>query len=370
MKFKTLTTCFLFTLAISSCIQDEALNSEAAIDDCKGNDVQMADISSETKVITVYVNEGADLSKQELEFTLPEGATIKANEVKDGDTETSYDFSTSPHIRHFTVTSEDGHWSSVYTVGVIILKLPMRFHFENIVESSKIPYDVLFEPIPETSQVLQWASGNPGYELTKEAKTNVDYPTVQTNSGYIGKGVKLETRSTGDFGALSNKEIAAGNLFIGSFDRVNALINPLKSTKFGLQFYKIPKTLKGYYKYKAGSKYTEHGVPIDGKDQCDIYAIMYEADKNSFMLDGSNALTSDKLVLLARLNQKDVIESDHWSEFNLTFESVKGRTIDEEKLKDGKYKFSVIFSSSIDGATFKGAVGSTLYIDEVEIVCE
>ena len=38
MKIKTLIAYFIFTCAISSCIQDEALNSEAAIDVCSGND--------------------------------------------------------------------------------------------------------------------------------------------------------------------------------------------------------------------------------------------------------------------------------------------------------------------------------------------
>ena len=40
MKIKTLIAYFIFTCAISSCIQDEALNSEAAIDVCSGDDVQ------------------------------------------------------------------------------------------------------------------------------------------------------------------------------------------------------------------------------------------------------------------------------------------------------------------------------------------
>ena len=47
-----------------------------------------------------------------------------------------------------------------------------------------------------------------------------------------------------------------------------------------------------------------------------------------------------------------------------------GKTIDSEKLKNGKYKLGIVLSSSLDGAYFKGAVGSTLYVDELEIVCE
>ena len=33
-------------------------------------------------------------------------------------------------------------------------------------------------------------------------------------------------------------------------------------------------------------------------------------------------------------------------------------------------KLGIVFSSSVDGAYFRGAVGSTLYIDEVELICE
>lgn len=58
MKIKTLIAYFIFTCAISSCIQDEALNSEAAIDVCSGDDVQLANIDADSKVINVYVNKG------------------------------------------------------------------------------------------------------------------------------------------------------------------------------------------------------------------------------------------------------------------------------------------------------------------------
>lgn len=54
MKIKTLIAYFIFTCAISSCIQDEALNSEAAIDVCSGDDVQLANIDADSKVINVY----------------------------------------------------------------------------------------------------------------------------------------------------------------------------------------------------------------------------------------------------------------------------------------------------------------------------
>ena len=339
MKIKTLIACFILACAATSCIQDEALNSEAAIDACTGDDVQLANINADSKLINVYVNKGADLSKQKLEFVIPEGATIKINDQVAGDTEATYDFSEEPHSRKFTVTSEDGQWKPVYTVNVVLAELPTSFNFEELLPSND--YDIFYEFQPGTSQeiskVLQWSSGNPGFS----------------------------------FGASVKMYIAAGNLFIGTFEVGNALANPRKATNFGFQFDKRPKTLKGHYKFKAGDVYSAEGKPQEGvRDKCDIYAVMYEAENNSVMLNGDDVFTSDKLVSLARIKPEDVVESDQWTDFEIPFEPVKGRVIDDTKLKNGEYKLGIVFSSSVDGAYFKGAVGSTLYVDEVELICE
>ena len=181
----------------------------------------------------------------------------------------------------------------------------------------------------------------------------------------------LETKDTGSFGAMVKMYIAAGNLFIGAFDLANALKDAPKATTFGFQFYKRPKALKGYYKFKAGPVYTESGEPQTGKkDRFDIYAVMYEAEDNSFMLDGTNSLTSDKVVSLARISAEEALETDQWTSFDLPFKAQNGKEISETELQKGKYKLGIVFSSSVDGAYFRGAVGSTLYIDEVELICE
>lgn len=374
MNLRNLIACLFIGLTATSCIQDEAKNSEAAIDVCRGADIQFANVNTYSKIVNVYVHKGADLAAQELIFSLPQGATIKANEPKSGDKKDIYDFSDAPHNRQFTVTSEDGTWKAEYKIEITPAELPSLFHFENLVESFGTPYHELYELEPSSSQediakVLQWSSGNPGFKLTGMAKVETDFPTVQVADGFSGKCVKLVTRDTGSFGALVKMYIAAGNLFIGSFSVGNALADAPKATSFGFQFYKHPKFLRGHYKFKAGSVYTEGGAPVSGKkDNCDIYAIMYEADNNSFMLDGYNSLTSEKLVSVARLPQNKIIESDSWTYFDIPFESRNGKEIDETKLKEGKYKLSIVLSSSVNGAYFKGAVGSTLYVDELVLV--
>ena len=150
--------------------------------------------------------------------------------------------------------------------------------------------------------------------------------------------------------------IAAGNLFIGSFDVGNAMSNPLKATKFGLPFRHVPTYLAGYYKYKAGDQFTEGGKPVSGKcDICDIYAIMYETSESVPTLDGTNAFTSPNLISMARID--DAKETDEWTYFKLPF-----------NMLTGKYIVAIVFTSSLEGDHFNGAIGSTLLIDEVELI--
>lgn len=112
----------------------------------------------------------------------------------------------------------------------LLAELPTSFNFEKLLPSND--YDIFYEFQPGTSQeiskVLQWSSGNPGFKLTGMANSKTDYPTVQIANGFRGKGVKLETRDTGSFGASVKMYIAAGNLFIGTFEVGNALANPRK----------------------------------------------------------------------------------------------------------------------------------------------
>ena len=62
--------------------------------------------------------------------------------------------------------------------------------------------------------------------------------------------------------------------------------------------------------------------------------------------------------------------TDQWTRFVMPFESVEGRTLDPEKLHSGKYNLAIVMSSSQGGAFFRGAVGSTLWVDEMQLFHE
>lgn len=81
-------------------------------------------------------------------------------------------------------------------------------------------------------------------------------------------------------------------------------------------------------------------------------------------------MTDKSIVRLARINSDDAKETDEWKSFDIPFETMNGKSINSEDLKNGKYKLAIVLSSSINGAYFIGAIGSTLYVDELEIICE
>ena len=187
-------------------------------------------------------------------------------------------------------------------------------------------------------------------------------------------GVKLETKSTGSLGtAIAPMGIAAGNLFIGEFDASQAL-NPnggaMMATRFGRAFYQEPLQFTGWYKYKsAGQCVDGNRKPIpDSYDKGDIYAVLYRNhDDNgaAFVLHGDDVKTSRQIVAMAQV--PEVTDVDDWTEFTVDFEY--SEEIDRELLANGGYSLAVVFTSSIEGASFRGAIGSTLYIDEVKVIC-
>lgn len=370
----------LLTFSLASCIQDEALNQEAAIDGCTGSHIQQATINAENHTIQLYVSGGVNLQRVEIHFELPEGATVAPLTNSRGDEAPFYNFS-EKQTRQFKVVSEDQANTAVYQVSLWQTQLPTKYHFELL--SSENPYHILYEI--QDGKRLEWASGNPGFKLTGQAggeNAALNYPTVQMKDGGSdgGKYVKLETKDTGPFGAMASMYIAAGNLFIGSFDVKSALSNPLTATQLGFPFFEEPVSLEGYYKFQRGAVYEENNTPVPGmQDECDIYGVLYEVDEKVNSLDGGNSLTSDRIVLMARFKAdqgaqyEPAVKGDYlpekkeWTKFKFPFVARNGKTVDAEKLKKGGYKLAIVFSSSVNGAYFKGAIGSTLCVDEVTL---
>ena len=140
----------MLPLCLFSCIQEEALNVEAAIDGCEGSNIQLVSINNETKKIEIYVPDGTDISRQELVFELPEGAIISTEDKQPNDNPPVYDFS-ADESRKFIVTSEDKKNSAEYDISIFTMELPLLYSFENLAETT--PYNVLY--LSDQSKMLQ-----------------------------------------------------------------------------------------------------------------------------------------------------------------------------------------------------------------------
>lgn len=378
MKFTYILLSIAACSSLTSCFKDEPLNAECDIEQAyvhTDNPSEIFFAASDTLVnvpsdhtnIIFNVKAGADLTQMAPIFKLTEGATI---EPANG---SAHDFSNGKSVT-YKVTSQDGQWNRTYMVSFKVQNSIGKYDFENFrltKESAGGEYYEWSDLNTEGEWMGNWATGNPGFNISMSSAGAYDYPTAPYADGYYGSAVKLETRSTGPLGEIVNKRIAAGNLFIGNFDVGKALSSTLKATNFGLPFDRKPLRFTGYYKYAPGSKLMDKdGNEITGKtDQGDIYAVFYrnhDSNGKPVMLYGDDVLTNSNIVAIARL--PEVKGTDGWTQFNVDFEYTD--EVDPAELANRGYNLAVVFSSSIDGASFCGAIGSTLIVDEVEVVCE
>lgn len=382
----------VMTAGLSSCIKEEALNAEADITGVSlGADsllIRQPEIGNNE--ITIYANTRDSILAPQ--FTLTDGATIEPasgterqffkrvpNPDKTSEDDGLPDSIDEATPQTYTVTSQDGKWKKTYTVRIANNATPSDFHFDNIryymydadYDGKDDPlFQIFYEKIG--GQQVDWGSGNPGVMITLMASNPkpTDYPTSQADDGVEGKCAKLTTASTGALGVMFHSPIAAGNIFLGTFSI--DMEDKAKSTHFGIPFFNTkPLSLTGYYKYKAGPTVTDKNMkPVSGaKDDFALYAVVFEVTKDVPYLDGTDtdrsSTKSPNIVLKAELTDRK--ETDEWTKFTIPFEPMNGKTFDINKMIQGKYSIAIIASSSKDGATFRGAVGSTLYLDEFHI---
>ncbi len=365
---------FLF----ASCIQDEAPNAECdilAFEETwlqENKDIIIGTPIVENDRVSVLLKMGTDRTALNPSFVLTQGATLTMVAADGKEVEANgvaRNFST-PQI--YITHSEDGAWSKEYKVAFVYPNMLKTLSFEHFAFDGGHNKYYRWVELADADSLNYWTSGNAGFAFTGRGTTPSDYPTSVSENGVNGKCVKLTTRDTGMFGKLAGMPIAAGNIFIGEFDSENAMKKPLEATRFGLQLVaNKPSKITGWYKYTPGEVFTDkkkNEVP-DRSDACSIYSVLFEVDPENFVpLDGSNVLSSERVVMVAQLENPG--EPDDWQSFDIPYKLRDGKTFDLERLANNGYAITVVASSSKGGDYFEGAVGSTLYIDEFTIAWE
>lgn len=258
----------------------------------------------------------------------------------------------------YTVVAEDG------TVATYVVKAPARmaslkFSFDEWETKDNVEYpmprDLLASSLEGASILASLTGGLPLYKSTDDK--------------VAGAAARLVTMDTSEIASSLIPAITSGSLFTGKFDMLAAITDKLSSTKFGIAYDKKPLRFKGYYKYTPGKKFIDGTDPknivtVDKTDECAIQAVLYEAETDDFTLTGHDINKSDKRVAVAALS--DGTAKAAWTSFDIPFTWLEGKTYDPAK----KYKLAIVCSSSKEGDLFKGAGGSTLLIDEFEVVGE
>jgi len=352
MKFKLLFIS-LITLALTSCIKDEPLYREADIEALTLPENVFVRATIGDSQIEIILKSGADLSSLAPELRLSPGATSvpASGETVDFTKNVTY-----------TVTSEDGKYKKDYKVNVDYPQSELKYDFEEwgTGGSGNLTY-------PQLSNLL-WTSANSGVAVALNGNVE-EYPTVPTTDAYSGKyAAKLETKKGANFSIIGLYiPVFPGSFFTGKFEL--KLSNPLLSTKFGQilpQENGKPVSFNGYYKYKPGAKFINQDGDVPGRiDECSIYAVIYRITKGNAeeTLDGTNILTDEKVIATAVWG--DSSEKSEYTRFSVPFTYTKPLDFSAYD-----YKLALVFSSSKDGDRYAGAIGSTLIVDDVEVVCE
>lgn len=385
MKKSSLFCLLAAAMLFTSCIREEAANVECDITGVDASWIEsmpagffLGEPNIQKNSVTFLVNESSDVTALAPRFSVSDGATLWLTNDKGEhtpfDPNLTRDF-TEPKL--YSVLSQNGYFSKDYIVSFYVPQPFEKCDFEEYAfdRDDQKNYHIILQKNADGTLMENtiWTSGNGGYKLTGMAKSAEEYPTVIMSSGGIGNSrcLRLMTCDAGNFGmkTIPKMPIAAGNAFIGTFNLNQAMLAPRKATRFGLQIVKKePVKMKGWYKYTAGVQMTDKNKqPIDEKDMADIYAVLFEANVNGKFvpLDGDNILNSNRIVALARID--DPGEPQEWTWFEEPFKPMNGKTFDLEKAKNNEYAFTLVMSSSRKGAHFEGAIGSTLFVDDITI---
>lgn len=210
-----------------------------------------------------------------------------------------------------------------------------------------------------SSDKLFWDSGNEGANTAGTVN-----PTQPEETDVIsGKAAKLTSKDV-----LGN--FAAGSLFTGDFGNATVIPNVGAKLDFGRPFTGRPSQLKGYYKYNPSNidnidtdRVT--AVQKGDRDLCSIYILLADWETPFAVSTGDN--------IFVDINDPSVIA---YGELGADKASPESMASYEEFTIDIKYRdvtrkptyILIVCSSSKYGDYFTGGEGSTLLLDEFQLV--
>jgi hypothetical protein len=347
-------------LSVASCIRDEAPNPEADIlaFAFPENSLRTAAVEIYNDLVVAYPRPHVSLRDSAVaHIELSPGATHQRIAcLVAGDT-----------LFYIDVTSESRQYTKRYAV-TQVENFPEHFGFETWVRPTA---GFLYENPRDGA--LQWYSSNNGVAIAwnSPGKAAHDYPVCKgTLSG--SAAVELRTmEGPGNIAGAMYIPCIAGSVFLGGFNALTGLTNPLRSTLFGVPFNSgKPLKLTGYYLYTEGA--SDYILP-DGsrdrtrKDRCDIYAVLFRTDEQEQFLYGDNIGNSPQIIARAKIRDEDIRTNEvTFFELDFDYDSFP-MPFSWEELKNDRYKITIVCSSSSRGQFYEGCPGNTLTVDNLNL---
>ena len=347
---KTILHIFLLFFLVS-CISEEPLNPEADVEEFVIDPQLLTSrtvIDQANRKILIYIKPEAYQNGIAPTLKLSQGATSSPA----SGTTIRFD-----EPVFYTISSESGENQKKYEIEVVEIGT-WTFNFETWSTNKENGYE-----FPLDNNVQIWSSGNPGVALSGVPVQADAYPTRSTTNGLMGTSAAQLTTLPGNFlSEFLGIKIFPGSFFLGYFNSEQALANPLAATEFGEPYFDMPDKFTGYYTYTPGATFQDQdGNPVPGeKDRFSLYAVLFNGPER---LNGSNINTSDKILARAHI-PNDGAANTEFKRFEVPFTYIPGRTPGKNLM------VAIVASSSYQGDTYRGAIGSKLVVDSLRIIAK
>lgn len=261
-----------------------------------------------------------------------------------------------------TVTAEDGS-KHVWTIISFVASSTPQLKDGDFNKWYKTSKDY-YEP-GESATTTIWGTGNAGTQILNKLAT---IPEDLGNGNYA---VKMITLDNGALAAAFGTPISAGSVFTGFFDsdKIDPS-NPQAAINFGVPFSGRPLKMRFKYKYQPGNvNKNKDGEVLSYSDMLDIYALL------EIRINGK----TERLATVWFRSSEAINEFTSkeltftYGELDQSFPSYMF-PIDHGFVSADSASFilpthiTFVASSSYDGANFAGAIGSSLILDDVEMI--
>ena len=342
----------LFLIALLSCEDDDPILDAY---DLLGFEVEttgefdpyLTYIDTTSKQIMVFSSVNLDLNSFPLSLspvvTVSPGASVSPSSGN------AVVFDDPEDFVKYTITAQDGIGSDEYTFTIRDNQIP-NAGFENWFEETGMNSQPFLQPGKYLESSV-WATTNMGTSIYSI------YGTTPIQDGN-NKMAKIETVETVAI------PIVTGAMYLGKFDLDAAIADPGNLTaaaKLGIPFFAKPTAVQFKYSFESGDQLIQAvlkdpgnlfgGFDVNNLEGTDKFGIQAILEKR----------TGDNVTIIAQAEFESDQEIDTMTELKMELQYLSD---------DDPTHFHISFSPSVDGGMFKGAIGSTLVIDELKMIYE